>query len=134
MKQRESLTELFNECLREANTKPPFINNNNKAHKKPYETISSLISELTYLIKPMFINEKDIFSFLIGFEIVASEGFDSISSMTLYFSCINYINNFVDRYLIMANDTEEYETAKNFKVFRELRNKYQTRNYIDDEK
>jgi hypothetical protein len=132
-KTRPQIIQLFNECMEDANTVPLFINLNKKEHKLPAETISSLISELSYLIKPIFINEKDIFNFVIGFELMASIGFDGIKSLTLYLCCNGYINDIIDEYIINANKLEEYETVKNFTIFKKLRNKYQNRNYTENE-
>lgn len=130
MTKNTGISELFNFCIKESNQVPDFINIRMKAHKAPYSTICSLIAELSNLIQPIFMNEKDIFKFLIEFEVMAANGFEPIISQTLYFKCIEYINDIIDGLIEEAEKLQEYESEKNLYIFRKLRNEYQQRDYF----
>jgi hypothetical protein len=132
MTKNTGISELFNFCIEESNQVPDFINIRTKAHKLPYSTICALVSELTYLIKPIFLNEKDIFRFLIDFEVMAANGFEPIASSVLYLKCLQYINGIVDELMEKAEQLQEYEAAKNLHIFKKLRNEYQHRDYFKD--
>lgn len=132
MTKNTGINELFNLCIKKSNKVPDFINVRLKDHKLPYTTISALISELSNLIVPIFMNEKDIFKILIDFEVILANGFDPINSPILYLKCISYINDTIDDLIDEAEKLQEYESEKNLYIFRKLRNEYQQRDFFEE--
>jgi hypothetical protein len=132
MTKKTGISELFNLCIEESNQVPDFINIRLKEHKLPYNTISTLIAELIYLIKPIFMKEKDIFKFLIDFEVMAANGFEPITSPILYLECLQYVEDIIDNLISEAENLQEYEAENNLHIFKKLRNEYQHRDYFKD--
>lgn len=117
--------ELYQKIVQDSKSVPPFINTTSTEHYQAFKTISKLLIMIANLIQKRCFTDKQIYEFLQEFETVASN-FDEISSITLYMSCNNYINNMVVHYLDESASDEEYECASNLKKFIEMRKKYTT--------
>lgn len=121
MKTRMTLNSLINTVISDSTRQPVFIKKNRKEHKEAYNIISTLLTELLYLIQDRFLTDKEVYKFIMNwYEIYM--GFDLIESINLYFTSVIYINEMLDKYMLIAEQTEEYEVLSNLTKFIELKN------------
>lgn len=125
MTRRETLTDLFNLIIKDATKKPPFLNFKVEEHKDIQNTISALLTILSSLIKPYFINDNELYDILLEFETIHS-AFDDIKSITMFFNCTAFVNKKITKYKDEAISFQEYESADNLNRFCDLRLQYQT--------
>lgn len=118
------LTTIFDLIIIDAKKKPPFLNTTNEDHKKVRNIISALLIEITNLIKPYFIPDKDLFDTLTSFETIAAE-FCLITNVALYLNANLYIERLIKKYIDEAIREQEYESAANLKNFMSLREQYE---------
>lgn len=115
--------ELYERCIKDSKTIPPFINTRSEEHHIAFLIISDMIFEVSKLLKKVIMNDKQIKGYILDFEEVAS-GLDDIGSLTLYMSANNYVNNLVEDYLRESVSDEEYEIATNLRKFIFQRKQY----------
>ena len=115
--------ELYERCIKDSKTIPPFINTRSEEHHIAFLIISDMIFEVSKLLKRVIMNDKQIKQYILDFEEVAS-GLDDIGSLTLYMSANQYVNNLVEDYLREAVSDEEYEIATNLRKFISQRKQY----------
>lgn len=117
---RTNLNLLFNKVISDSTTQPLFINKRKKEHKEAQVIIGNLISELSYLVQDRFMTDKEVYRFILNwYEILM--GFDNLESITLYFTCLDYVNKLIDNYIKAAENLEEYEALSNLIKFKQLR-------------
>jgi len=121
METRTTLSSLINTVVSDSTKQPAFIKRNRKEHKETQMIIGNLLSELLYLVQDRFLTDKEVYKFIMDwYEIYM--GFDLIESINLYFTSLCYINEMLDKYILIAEQTEEYEVLSNLIKFKELKN------------
>lgn len=116
-------SQLFSQLVEDSKVIPPFINTRSREHHRAFNTLSTLIMLLTTLTTNTILTDKQIWTFLVEFEDMAS-AFDEITSLPLFMHCNYYINNIVEKSIQRALDLEEYENVSNLQRFLDLRKSY----------
>ena len=114
------VSEVYNLMIKDATRKPAFLNIKKQEDKIIRESISSIIVELTALIKPYVLAEKAILDITIAFEFEWEIIEQMTGNLMLYFSILDYFNNLFKKWIELAAAEEEYETAENLRKMKQI--------------
>ena len=120
----KNLEIIFDEILRDSFIIPNWIDPKRKDDKLVYDITGSLISELTYLMKEHFIDDKMLFKFTLGYYNMVIQ-MDSIKDISLYLRSWMYINDLINKYIDMAVNLEEFEIASNLTRFKKTKDEFE---------
>ena len=120
----KNLEIIFDEILRDSFIIPNWIDPKRKDDKLVYDITGSLISELTYLMKEHFIDDKMLFKFTLNYYNMVIQ-MDSIKDISLYLRSWMYINDLINKYIDMAVNLEEFEIASNLTRFKKTKDEFE---------
>lgn len=126
---RENTNTVINRLIEDAMYIPKWVDKKNTLHINIFNTISDLITELTYIANPKFLSWKSIRQFNIDFTDIESN-IENLKDLTLYIDSKNYLTEIIDKYIDIALDLEEFEILQNFVRFKQIRYNEGTNNNL----
>jgi hypothetical protein len=119
-KNKKNVTEIYDQMIIDAKQKPDFLNMRNQLHKDMRGGITSLIIEMTALIKPYVLKTNCLNDIWLNYEFE----WDTIEvvcrDIIIYFKIEDYLVNLLDKWLELTIDLEEYEVAENLNNFKRI--------------
>ncbi len=117
---KKNVTQIYDQMIIDSKQKPDFLNMRNQIHKDMRMGITSLIIEMTALIKPYVLKWSCINDVWMNYEFE----WDTIEvvcrDIIIYFKIEDYLVNLLDKWLELTIDLEEYEVAENLNNFKRI--------------
>lgn len=119
-KNKKNVTEIYDQMIIDSKQKPDFLDMRKQVHKDMRMGITSLIIEMTALIKPYVLKSSCINDVWLNYEFE----WDTIEvicrDIIIYFKIEDYLVNLLDKWLELTIDLEEYEVAENLNNFKRI--------------